>query len=156
MTKVVLRGSAAKPIGAHPTQGCPFAMYQILSVPHLMMHPRYNNDPTKRSDAFLYHCDVGNMLERIVEMESGTVRQACYNILGIFWQYAWLGHFLITTVQVLWDANQCAGLAVGWCRMSCRMALGGEVPAKKLMTCTVSSCWTNHLPKWQRPSSMWI
>ena len=58
-----------------------------------MMHPRYNNDPTKRSDAFLYHCDVGNMLERIVEMESGTVRQACYNLLGIFWQYAWLGHF---------------------------------------------------------------
>lgn len=33
-----------------------------------------------------------------------------------------LGIFLITTVQVLWDANQCAGLAVGWCRMSCRMA----------------------------------
>ena len=61
MTKVVLRGSwgchcrrrigahpktipktifaqgaaTAKPIGAHPTLGCPFAMYQILSVTHV-------------------------------------------------------------------------------------------------------------------------
>ena len=29
--------ATAKPIGAYPTEGCPFAMYQILSVTHVLM-----------------------------------------------------------------------------------------------------------------------
>ena len=30
--------ATAKPIGAHPILGCPFAMYQISSVTHIYIH----------------------------------------------------------------------------------------------------------------------
>ena len=57
--RFVQGAATAKLIGAHPTLGCPFTMYQILSVTHVKTHPGWR---------FIFPCSKKTVFEHSLKI----------------------------------------------------------------------------------------